>query len=282
VTPYPLQTATIDIGLVDSILNEAADDVGIEIHLISDSGGPGDAGMSYVTWTPVLAQALNGVTKYSFVVPDISVDLNDLDISAALIDAATIVVPDILIFRVALGSYPIPGPYLDPTSGTFVTSLDFGSGTINCLNYDSIDVRVDSLTVQLNIGLDGAVQATAAASANARFNGHDVHDVSGTIQDAITSAISAFVKPTVIAQYLNSFFVTLMRLNNTEPPGLNSTRVFLANAQIVNFTIQGETLTAHFFSIPRSISTVVGPPPPAPVLPVGVSPTSPIAVGGLS
>jgi hypothetical protein len=281
-TPYPFQTATFDIGLLDAILREAGNDVGIEVHLITDSAPPGDAGMSYVTWTPVLTQLLNGLTRQAFVAPDLQVQTNDLDINAAVKEGLTTALPDILIFRMALGTYPIPGPFVDTGSGRLITSLDFGSGTVDCLNSGLIDIRVDSLTVQLSIGLDGSVQAIAAATANARLLGFQ-YDVSGPVQDAVNGAVAAFAKPRVIAPFLNRFFVTLMRLNDTQPPGLNSERVFFGNAQITNLSVQGQTLTAQFFSVPRSLSIAL--PPPGPILsalPPGTSPTLPTSVGGLS
>src|SRR5215831_3761207 len=245
---YPVQTATFDLNLFDELMDELLGVAQFHIHVeTSDPPDPASSdspvAASYVSWSPDLARALNGVDESSFHVDDVVIFTTDLDIPFL-----EIALPDSLVFRPALDSEPLTSPVFQAGDGAYVIRVDFAPTVIPCLNENRLDITVDSLSMTVSVGLDGEVGVLVNASASARVDGHSLLDVSGRVEAAVTAAVEGHLTRRKLLRLWESLFVRLLRLDDTRPPGVvQHPGPFSADAHTLGYTVDGDVLTALFY-----------------------------------
>jgi hypothetical protein len=257
VSKFPLQTASFDIGLLNLLLAEFAAAAEFRLRVVT-SADANDASSS-VAWSDNLARALNGQRAFFFHRDDIHILRDLLDLPDGLVLPADVILPDELIFRAALDSGPLAAPTFNPGATAFEININFGTPLIPCLDPDALDIEMHSLTVLVALRLDGTIQANCEANAQARINGHPVKDVSGQVEAGVQGAMAGIHTPRQVRALLEPFFVRLMRLNDTPVNILQQFIPFKADAHIDRYSVDGQQLIVHFYSVPRDNGIVTHP-----------------------
>ena len=267
VSNYPLQIASFDIGLLNLLLAEAVSVAGLKLHL--QTSGKGENPASYVTWSRAVALA-TGLISYPFPQPNVDVDLDLIDLPDYERPIADHYLPGTLTFRIILDSLPISGLSLDPNMGALRTTIEIDPSTakIECLNSNKVDVRVESIQIEIAVGLNGIIQAGCSAKVKASFvvnvSDFDVDlsdfDVSDAVASAFVNALARENKvagkfpPRLVRQHIDDFFVRLMRLDNMPPPTWHRPEPFWAYAHIESYVPEGQQLKVRFYSVPQQLS----------------------------
>jgi hypothetical protein len=255
---------TFDVELLNLILGEAIRDAGLSWHLESSP----DLSESVVRWSGALGASLpdplKGATSYRFNVPDFRAE-NDTGIG-------TITWAVVRILNFDSDPYaPVTGVFTERNAvPTLHIDIAFAANTASAVVIDSdvdldkvdVEVAVNSLSVGVDVGFDGTVQATVTGSVGVKVDGVDVYDISEqtsvTLQDAINSGWFGNFQPPPVRQYTDQFFIALMRLG--------------AQARIESYQTKGQTLTVTY-----TVPAVV--PPPTPVVPPVVPRPTPVIPG---
>ena len=252
VSPYPLQKATFDISLLQTLITQVMADAQLRLHLQSSAAS--DDPRSRITWSPGVA-AMIGATEHDFHLDNINYDTNQ--ISSALPDLHLL--PNPLVFEFVFDSGVLSAPVFDRTQSAFVMTLTFAPTVITCDDPTTLEIDVASLQVTLTVGLDGRISAACQANAEARYHGVGVKDVGSTIQDAVTSAARTAIDPATLRSYFDIFFILLMRLNDTPPPSLSPVRSvtpYRGAAHVETYAVSGDALVASFYTIPQPTTIV--------------------------
>ncbi len=252
ISTYPLQTASFDIALLQTLLTQIVSDAQLRLHLQSSASK--DDVRSRISWSPSVATML-GASAHDFHLDDINYDTNE--ISSLLPDLD--ILPNPLVFEYAFETGVLAAPTFDRAQVAFVMTLPFGPTVIQCADPTTLEIDVASLQVTVTVGLDGRLSATCQAKAEANYHGVGVKDLSGAIQDAVASAAGGGIPPAVLFQYFERFFVSLMRLNDTPPPsrfGLGSQQPFHGQAHVASYSVSGDALVVSFYTVPQPVVVV--------------------------
>ena len=237
VTTFPVQTATIDIGLLNLLLGNAAKAASLTLQL--DSFGGGGKPFSRISWSPAMA-ALVGQPDHPFAVADQSgpcgvkvriQNLNSLPASLSLLAGQ-------LVLELRL-DFP-------QTQDTLV-GLGVAEPAIT-LDFFNIAIQLDFL---------GNITPICNARAFVISIGDDISDrvINGTI-DAINSFVSgnASLSSAALSAQISNAFALLMRFGPTQ--------------QIKDFSLDGDTLVVKYVDTsgggtPSAIPAPVAPGPAA-------------------
>jgi hypothetical protein len=255
-TPLEHKTATFDVGLMNLMVAEAFAAGELGFHIQSSASGTDE--QSYVSWSQAVADSLpdpyKGLTRYWFQLPDYRVE-TDFE----LVSATWVVLrfsdidsdPDAPPVGAVFSNNGVPTVRvtvaLAPDRAK-VTAID------SDVDVDKVGIELDvhqfSVDVELDFYGHGA-KVTPHVSATAVVAGVGI-DVSGAINDAITSAVSdhlGLIDAMKLGQYVSDFFRNLLRLGH--------------QATVVSYETDSTTVSVHY-TVPGS--------PPGPVhhLPVSV------------
>jgi hypothetical protein len=258
----PAQTASFDIGLLNLIFGHVATVAAARFHLMTSPPSPisppdpqnPPTKASCVTWSQTLAATI-GSSSYAMHLGDFVKDASTLQEIATMWP--------VLVFRPVrhLSTGPI-SLTVDEAEPVIHIAMSFGSGTLDCLNDDSVEIIVHSLDVTLDLNLDGTVNATnATANARVIYHSLDVADASSEIEDRAKDAVAGFVTNApplgksglTLKQLIDSFFVRLMRLN--EPASDGGVVQLLLEADVHGYRVHAGQLLVDYTTSPHLLGT---------------------------
>jgi len=221
VADVPLQSASINMGFLNTLLASATTIADIHLHV--ESGPPGTA--SFVSWSPSIASLLKGLPAYYFHVDDYTKNVAPgLDVRFHLKDLDS----DPQYPRVVLLSNPLRLTAILQLAPGATIETDPGP-----------DVDLQFFQISVDVAFDGTLYPDCQARAFLSFNGIDVSQAlqSGVV-DAMRSALATVPEAgrDQVRGYLDGFFYRLLRLDN--------------GAQIRNYRSDQNTLTVDYYLPP--------------------------------
>ena len=246
VSDFPVQTASFDIPLLNILFAEVANDAQFKVHIQTSGAEPSSNdplyNASYLTFSPDLATAIKLPSQYNFHVDDFSLLLTNELLKVLSVPG----LPPALVFRGTVDAGPIPPPYLDPLTLTLGVTVDLSTLVATCINFVSVTIELKTLSIGINVGFDGVIQATYRGSLY--VSGIHVTEVSGAVTSAQPSG--GMLTQASVQSYIQFFFTNLLRLNDSWPPTTNLSADYYANGMIQGYGAKGNSLVVQYYSLP--------------------------------
>ena len=253
------QTASIDLELLNMILQELSNLAQVTVHL--QSSPKDDPAWKYtsVSWSQAIANLLPapfaGTSSYSMHVdnPTVEKDGHEFDFEILGLNA-----PSTLVF-------------VSNTPDLVVqVTFDPQKGAIKALGALLPDIDVSSLVLSVHVGFDGSVRPQVQASA--AFQDSPLpglpdpsSDLQTDFQQQLNNRVSALISAQTVKQAVDSIFVRMMRLNSVSAPPQAAVTTYQANIQSYSIDDNGALLVTYSLAeVPITAASGTAPPPNLP------------------
>lgn len=237
---------------------------------------------SCITWSDTVADTIFKGKKASLVHVD---DFGDTIVSNPPVPLPYL--PYTLVFRpidhISTDPIEIEVDQVDPL---IHARANFGKGTLGCINLDGLEIKLEQLTIDLDIWFAGNVDVkNVFAQAEVTYKGYPapsfIADPSADVQSQVESHIQEFIGSYPIAKTFETFFIRLLRLDEEPVPGGphgvlgGVTPPVPAQASILAYRVENGALLVDYYVLPALTNAPLSSAPPVtPAHPPLATPTA--------